>query len=256
LIFLRYPQFYTKFDVMMHYQKVKHACGVADRIVAVSEQTAMDVVEFLGADPAKITVIYQGCHRQFRETQSPEKIADIRLKYGLPRRYILMLGSIEARKNAVMLVKALALMPARSRPNLVIAGKATAYLREVKEVIQQLKLEDDIMFIHGADFADLPAIYQGAAAFVYPSLFEGFGIPIIEAMESGVPVATSTGSCFAEAGGPHALYADPHQPEAWAEAITTLLEKDQQQRITHQQEHVIKFRTEENLRALLNTYTF
>lgn len=256
LIFLRYPQFYSKFDVMMHHQKVKHACRVADRIVAVSEQTARDVVEFLHADPKKILVVYQGCHRQFREKKSPEQIEAIKLKYSLPDRYILMLGSIEARKNAIALVKGFARLSVESRPKLVIAGKATAYLKEVKEAIRQLGLENEIIFIHGAAFADLPALYQGATVFAYPSLFEGFGIPIIEAIESGIPVLTSTGSCFAEAGGPDAKYADPHQPEEWTNALQELLTSDNSEMIAKQREHAIKFRPEENRKALLNSYVF
>lgn len=256
LIFLRYPQFYSKFDVMMHHQKVKHACRVADRIVAVSEQTANDVIHFLKADPAKIKVVYQGCHRQFREKRSIEEIGVVRKKYELPEHYILMVGSIEERKNAITLLKAFAMLPKATRPGLVLVGKGTSYLSKVKKTIASLGIEKEIKLVHNAAFNDLPAIYQGAAVFTYPSLFEGFGIPIIEAIESGLPVLTSKGSCFAEAGGPAAWYADPQKPEEWASYLQEILGSDQSQRIASQQEHVLKFRPENNRENLLKTYQF
>jgi len=256
LIFLRYPQFYSRFDVMMHHQKVKHACKVADRIIAVSEQTASDLIEFIDADPKKIKVIYQGCHQQFSIEQSPEKIQEIKQKYQLPDRYMLMVGSIEARKNAVTLLKAFALLPLNKRPRLVILGKATAYIKLVKKTMIDLGIEQEVIYIHNASFQDLPAIYQGAVLFTYPSLFEGFGIPIVEAIESGIPVLTSKGSCFSEAGGPHAWYADSQQPEEWASTISEILESDNSQRIQLQKNHVIKFRAIENKKAYLNSYIF
>jgi len=256
LIFLRYPQFYSRFDVMMHHQKVKHACRVADRIVAVSEQTAKDIIQFLNADPAKIKVIYQGCHRQFRHKHRPEEIAAVRKKYDLPERYILMVGSIESRKNAITLLKAFAMLPKDGRPGLVLVGKGTTYLDQVKSTIAALNIEKEVTLIHHAAFSDLPAIYQGATVFAYPSLFEGFGIPIIEAIESGIPVLISKGSCFAEAGGPHAWYADPQLPEEWASLLKEILGSDNQQRIASQQEHVLKFRPEQNRENLLNSYRF
>ncbi len=256
LIFLRYPQFYSRFDVMMHHQKVKHACRVADRVVAVSEQTAKDIIQFLNADPAKIKVIYQGCHRQFRHKHRPEEIAAVRKKYDLPERYILMVGSIESRKNAITLLKAFAMLPMDGRPGLVLVGKGTTYLDQVKSTIAALNIEKEVALIHHAAFSDLPAIYQGATVFAYPSLFEGFGIPIIEAIESGIPVLISKGSCFAEAGGPQAWYADPQLPEEWASLLKEILGSDNQQRIASQQEHVLKFRPEQNRENLLNSYLF
>ena len=256
LIFLRYPQFYARFDVMMHHQKVKHACKVADRIIAVSEQTAKDVVHFLKADPAKIKVIYQGCHRQFRNKHTAEEIAVVKEKYGLPERYILMVGSIEARKNAITLLKAFSMLPKDGRPGLVLVGKGTTYLDKVKTSIAELSIEKEVTLIHQAAFSDLPAIYQGARVFAYPSLFEGFGIPIIEAIESGIPVLTSKGSCFAEAGGLQAWYADPQQPQEWTACLKEILESDNPQRIASQHEHVLKFRPENNRENLLNSYLF
>lgn len=256
LIFLRYPQFYSSFDVMMHRQKVEHACRVADRIIAVSEQTAKDIIHFLKTDPAKIKVVYQGCHRQFRNKHTSEEIAVIRKKYNLPERYILMVGSIESRKNAITLIRAFAMLPKGVRPGLVLVGKGTRYLNKVKRIIFELDIEKEVTLIHNAAFNDLPAIYQGATVFAYPSLFEGFGIPVIEAIESGIPVLTSKGSCLEEAGGPHARYANPQQTEEWTACLREILESDNRQSIASQQEHVLKFRPEHNRENLLNSYIF
>ena len=137
-----------------------------------------------------------------------------------------------------------------------MVGKGTTYLDQVKSTIAALNIEKEVALIHHAAFSDLPAIYQGATVFAYPSLFEGFGIPIIEAIESGIPVLISKGSCFAEAGGPHAWYADPQLPEEWASLLKEILGSDNQQRIASQQEHVLKFRPEQNRGNLLNSYRF
>jgi glycosyltransferase involved in cell wall biosynthesis len=139
---------------------------------------------------------------------------------------------------------------------LIIVGKPTAYLQEVKKTIALLGIEQEVIFIHNAAFQDLPAIYQGATLFTYPSLFEGFGIPIVEAIESGVPVLTSTGSCFAEAGGAYARYADPHQPEQWTTMMQEMLITENSKIIAKQKEHALKFRAEENRKTLLNSYQF
>jgi glycosyltransferase involved in cell wall biosynthesis len=147
-------------------------------------------------------------------------------------------------------------LPPDTRPRLVIVGKPTAYLQEVKKTIATLGIEKQVIFIHNATFQDLPAIYQGATLFTYPSLFEGFGIPIVEAIESGVPVLTSTGSCFAEAGGPHAKYANPLQPQQWTTMMQEMLVTDNSETIAKQKEHALKFRAEENKKALLNSYQF
>lgn len=223
LIFIRYPEFYNPIDVAIYKAKVKSACKRADRIVAISEQTKSDIVDFLQISPDKIEVVYQGCHPIFRQTANEEHKTSVRARYRLPEKYLLNVGTIESRKNAKQIIEAMALLPKDQQLPLVIVGRATPYKDEVLATVHKHQLDHQVTFVHGAAFADLPAIYQMAEVFIYPSLFEGFGIPIVEAIESGVPVITSKGSCFSEAGGPSTLYVNVGDYAAQASAISTLI---------------------------------
>ena len=223
LIFLRYPQFYKPLDVRIYKAKVQHACRVADRVVAISRQTAQDITTYLGIPAHKIDVVYQGTHPVFAKNYTPEEVAAIRGKYHLPADYILNVGTMEERKNAVLIVEALARLPEHLRLPVVLVGRETAYLQQIREAARKHGVDRYILALHQVSFADLPALYQQARVFVYPSLFEGFGIPLIEAIQSGVPVITSQDSCFSEAAGPHAMYIDPRQPAELAAALEKLL---------------------------------
>lgn len=226
LIFYRYPEFYNPVDVAIYKLKVKSACARADHIVAISRQTADDICSFLNVPEKKISVVYQGCHVQFTISSSEEERTAVRQKYNLPPRYLLMVGTIEKRKNAMLAVEALALLPNDIRIPLVLVGRRTPYTEKVLDRARQLNLSSSVYIIDNIDFRDLPAVYQSAEIFLYPSVFEGFGIPIIEAIWSGVPVIASEGSCFAEAGGPHSTYVSQN-PESWATEIINLINKPQ-----------------------------
>jgi glycosyltransferase involved in cell wall biosynthesis len=139
-------------------------------------------------------------------------------------RYILNVGTIEARKNVLLAVKALEVsevLPADL--HLVIVGRHTSYTDNVQRYIRAHGLDSRVHILHGVSDAQLPALYAGAEAFVYPSRYEGFGIPIIEAISSGLPVVACTGSCLEEAGGPDTLYVAPDDPGAMAVAIRQVL---------------------------------
>lgn len=223
LIFLRYPQYYKAIDVRIYRAKVASACRAADRIIAISHQTADDIHTFLGTERNKISVVFQGCHPSFRKKATEQKKEEVRRKYVLPERFILNVGTIERRKNLGLLVEALPRVLQDVPIKLVVVGRATKYKEEVLIMAKKLKVEEHIQFLHDVSFADLPAIYQMADVFVYPSQFEGFGIPLVEAIESGVPVISSTGSCFQEAAGPHSLYADPSDSVQLGAHIRTVL---------------------------------
>lgn len=222
LIFERYPNFYPFFDRKMYRWKFKNACQKADIVVAISEQTKSDIVDFYNINPEKIKVIYQSCDPQFYTFTEPSVINPTLIKYNLPSEYILYVGTINERKNLLGIVKALQIM-GKNAPPLVAIGDGKKYLEEVENFVLQNNLSEKFYLRKKVDFSDMPAIYRGAAAFVYPSFFEGFGIPIIEALFSGVAVVTSVDSCFAEAGGDGALYCQPSQPESIAEKINVIL---------------------------------
>lgn len=232
LIFLRYPQFYNSIDVSIYTRKVRAACENADRIIAISHQTADDLKNLLKVkDTAKIEVIYQGCHPIFRRKTSDAELQKTKTKYALPGKFILNVGTVEERKNLKLIIQALALMPESERLPLVVVGRHTAYQENVWQEIKRNKLESLVLFLDKVAFHDLPAIYQQAHLFIYPSFFEGFGIPLIEAIMSGVPVITSTGSCFQEAAGPGGIYVDPASAEDLAREIRSLL-VDEERRIS------------------------
>ena len=200
-IFLRYPEYYSTTYRWLFTRKVQYACDTADCIIAISEQTKQDIIRFFHADERKIRVHYQGCSNIFRTYKSEIS----------PRRdYILFVGSTEPRKNILNLIRALA--SAKIDLPLVALGGANKNDAEALALAQQLGVRLELR--HGVPFEQFPALYYNAACLCYPSYFEGFGIPILEAMCVGTPVVTSTGSCFHEVGGEAARYADPANPEA------------------------------------------
>jgi glycosyltransferase involved in cell wall biosynthesis len=224
LIFLRYPELYPRIDRKIYRSKVNYACRAADRIVAVSEQTRQDVIGFLDIDPAKIKVIYQSCDPIFYQIVDEAHKRQVRERHALPSQYILYVGTIERRKNLLGITKALPLLTKNLDVHLVVIGRGRGYKEEVLAYIQAQGLTKRVHFLTDVAFADFPAIYQMASTFVLPSLFEGFGIPITEALWSKCPVITSAGGCFAEAGGPGSIYIDPENDDALAKAITQVLE--------------------------------
>ncbi len=229
LIFKRFPQWYKPIDVKIYDRKFQYAATYADIVIAVSKQTAADIKEFYGIDEKKIRIIYQNCNPLFYELLPNEKIDEIKVKYNLPKEYLLYVGTIEERKNLHVLIEALGF--GKIDFPLVAIGRKTSYFKDkVLPMVQQYRLESSVIFIENIDNKELPAIYQGAKVFIYPSLYEGFGIPILEAQASGVPVVTSRGGCFEETGGMHSFYVNPRDSEELAHAIQILL-SDKQRRI-------------------------
>lgn len=225
LIFLRYPEFYKPVDRNIYKKKFSYSCGIADKIVAVSEQTKSDIIHYFGIGEEKVKTVYQTCHGSFKQAASDDLKQLVREKYHLPENYILYVGTIEKRKNLMNICRAL--HENKIDIPLVAVGKATKYADEVKKYIADNNLDKLISLVHHATLQDLPALYQLSTVFVYPSVFEGFGIPILEALYSGIPVITSKGGCFSEAGGPHSVYTDPENPAEIGEAIRKVLSDEQ-----------------------------
>ncbi len=241
LIFLRYPEFYSWIDRHIYTYKYRKACEHADRVVAISEMTKRDLIDFWGIDERKIRVVYQSCHPVFAQPASQEMKERIRTQYHLPQRFILYVGSIESRKNALLIVKALKEVP--EEVGFVAIGKRTDYTRQIEAYIRQEGLEHRVQLLHQISFQELPVFYQLASVFVYPSFFEGFGIPIIEAIHSGVPVIAATGSCLEEAGGPDSLYIHPNDESELASCINRVLQSPElaQEMVDKSREYVKRF---------------
>jgi glycosyltransferase involved in cell wall biosynthesis len=221
LIFMRFPRYFGAINRFIYRTKLKYACRVADKIIAISERTKQDLIELLNVPPDKIEVIYQGCDPAFRQDATSQEKQAVLGKYNLPGEFILSVGTIEERKNLLLLIKAL---PGVTSPiKLVAIGRQTSYTKKVKQLVNGLGLNNRVIFLDTVNFTDLPAIYQSAKVFVYPSRYEGFGIPVLEALCSGAPVIAATGSCLEEAGGPDSLYVDPDMEKDLAEKINMVL---------------------------------
>ncbi len=222
LAFIRYPEFYNVADRYLYRLKYGTSARKADHVIAVSEYTKKDIVEILGVPEEKISVVYQGCSPRFAMVK-PEQIAFCRGSYQLPKRYMLFVGSIEERKNLKLAVQALAQLEDKDI-ELVAVGRSTPYCTTVLNEARKLGVSKRLRLMHNVPSEHLPGLYAGAELFVYPSRFEGFGIPLIEALNTGTPVIGATGSCLEEAGGPHSLYTDPDKPEMLAEMMTRVLQ--------------------------------
>lgn len=226
LIFMRYPEWYKPLDRAIYKKKFSSSSKTADRVITVSQQTKADLIDFFGIEEKKIKVIYQGCNEVFKNTLNEKHKSEVKTKWELPDEYLLYVGTIEKRKNLLNLIKAIH-QQGITIP-LVVVGRQTAYMKQVNEYIMDNDLKN-ILFLKEVSVEDLPGIYQMAKIFIYPSVFEGFGIPILEAMVSGVPVITSKGGCFSEVGGDSSIYIDPSNVEELGTELKKLISDTAQQ---------------------------
>ena len=254
LIFMRHPEYYHWIDTKIYEWKFRQVLREADRIVAISACTRRDIAQLGGIDESRIDLIYQSCATRFFELPTAQKAEEVRLRYGLPGRYVLSVGSIEERKNALLALKSLHWLPGDI--GLVLVGKATDYTKRLTEYARQNNLSDRLFLLHGVPDDDLPAIYGRAEVFVYPSRYEGFGIPIIEAIRMGLPVVACTGSCLEEAGGPDSLYVGPDDADGMAAAIQKLLNgtDEREGRISRSQEYVRRFENNDAAERFASLY--
>lgn len=227
LIFISHPQYYHPIDRWIYGYKFKRACRMADRIIAVSEYTKREIIRNYGTPAEKIDVVYQGCDPVFSKEIARETLSEVKERYRLPDRFILYVGSIEERKNLMVVARALAAM--RNDGNrdaesirMVAVGRHTPYEDKIKEFLAGNGLADSFTFHNNVPYADLPAFYRLSDAFVYPSRIEGFGIPLLEAASAGIPAIGCTGSCLEEAGGKGAIYTDPDDERQMADALSLL----------------------------------
>lgn len=220
LIFLRLPETYGWLARAILKAKTRYACRHADRIIAISRRTKQDIMDFYRIPEEKISIVYQGCDPIFYHPVSGEEVDAVRAKYALPARYLLCVGTFEPRKNQLTALRALALLG--DEIHLVLVSKRTSYQTALEEEIAKLGLQERAHVLNDVPNGDLPALYRGSYAFLYLSCFEGFGIPVLEALVSGTPVIAATGSCLEEAGGPDSLYCPPNDSQRVAEHIRYL----------------------------------
>ncbi|MEN8794039.1 MAG: glycosyltransferase family 1 protein [Flavobacteriales bacterium] len=254
LIFLRFPENYNRIDRKIYKKKVEYACKTADKIIAISEQTKRDLMEFLNVPENKIEVIYQSCAKSFHHISDYRYRDLIKNKYNLPENYILYVGTIEKRKNLATLIEAIG--KSNTKLPLVAVGKQTDYTKEVMAMVDKYNLGNQVALLQNVSFLDLPSIYQSANLFVYPSFFEGFGIPVLEALYSKTPVIAAIGSCLEEAGGPNSIYIDPKNSDELASAIDRVIENPELQLEMKEKgfEYAQNFTSENQAKEVLEIY--
>lgn len=222
LIFRTFPGNYKAVDRRLYDMKFRSAARKATRVVAISERTRHDIERFYGVPSGRIDVIYQGCAPLFSRPADDDTRRRVAQLYRLPERYIICVGTIEQRKNQRLVAEAMAALP--PDVSLVLVGRGrNGYDDELRRLCAALGVSDRVIHLQGVPTEHLPALYAMAQVAAYPSFYEGFGLPVIEALSCGVPVVAATGSCLEEAGGEGALYVDPRSPEEMADALRRLL---------------------------------
>ncbi|EKD46332.1 MAG: group 1 glycosyl transferase [uncultured bacterium] len=207
---------------------VGRAVKKAKKVIAISENTKRDLIKLFSLPPEKVAVIYLAADESFKPGIDEFKLISAREKYNLPEKYFLFVSTLEPRKNVVRLIEAYNLARGQNSnfPKLVITGKKGWYYQEIFQTVEKLRLSDSVQFTAYVNQEDLPALYSQSLAYLFPSLYEGFGITILEAMACGVPVLTSYASSLPEVAGSAAWYCDPLNTDQIATGIKELYQNE------------------------------
>lgn len=233
LTFELYPETMDERNLKRIKQDIGYSIERSERIVTISESTKKDMVEILKIDPSRIEIIYPGVNYELFNLSYKGNIKEdikesIKKKYQLPDDYLLYMGTLEPRKNIPIIIEAFARLKRESdskvkEVKLVLAGKKGWLFEDIFNKVQQLGLEADVIFTDYVAEEDKAIIYSEAKAFVFPSLYEGFGMPVVEAMAAGVPVITSNVSSLPEVAGDAAILVNPQDSVTISEALYRLL---------------------------------
>ena len=271
LIFIHTPQYYHWIDRQIYNFKFRRACQCADRVIAVSEYTKQEIMHYYHTPESKIDVVYQGCDPVFSQEIEAGKLQEVKARYQLPDKFVLYVGSIEERKNLMLVAKAMAELNRRNGSqgiqnqaqdqaaaaiHVVAVGRRTAYVDKIQDFLKTQGIDHLFHFSHQVPYADLPSFYKWASTFAYPSRIEGFGIPLLEAISSGVPAIGCTGSCLEEAGGPNSIYVNSDDAKGMADAIlrTCTDENLRQHMISEGKKYALKFSDEKLSHDLMKVY--
>jgi glycosyltransferase involved in cell wall biosynthesis len=224
LIFLKHTEQYPFIDRQIYTLKTKYAAKHAHKIIAVSQETKRDLMNFYKVPEEKIEVIYPSVDAAFQKNAPAD--FSVLAKYNLPDKYILNVGSFFPRKNQLKLIEAYRAIKDDIEEKLVLVGSDGSMKAEAETFIAKNKMEDDVKIISGVSNDDMPALYQKASLFVFPSLFEGFGAPVLEALFSKVPVIASKGGAIEEAAGPNSVLVNPNDAGEIGAAMLRLLQDE------------------------------
>lgn len=222
-----YPETMSKRNLKRIKNGIDYSIKRSDKIITVSESSKNDIIRLMNVPESKIEVVYNGVeYKRFHQKYSDEEEAKVRNKYNLPEDYILYMGTLEPRKNIESIIKSFELLKKQgkfSNVKLVIAGKKGWLFESIFNLVNKLNLESEVIFTDYVDEDDKPIIYNMAKLFVFPSLYEGFGIPVLEAMASSVPVITSNVSSLPEVAGDAAVLVEPKDIEGIAQMMERVL---------------------------------
>ena len=227
LSFLRFPEVYNRANRLYLSTFTPPSLRRADRVITISEDARRDVIELCGVAPERVTPILLAADERFRPA-SPEDISDFRERRGLPERFVLYQGTLQPRKNVETLVRAYAMLRAQGSDDhmLVLAGPRGWQYDSIFELTRQLGLEASVSFPGFVPDDELPLWYSSATVFAFPSRYEGFGLPLLEAMACGAPVVSSSSSSLPEVVGDAGLLVDPSDVEGLCSALRQLLENE------------------------------
>ena len=257
VIFLRYPQYYSSIDRKIYHFKFKYAVDQADRIVAISQQTKQDIIQFYKISADKIEVVYQDCNALFHQRSLLSEVMETKKKMSIEMEYILCVGTIEQRKNQLNVLRGFEKIAAQFPGlQLIFVGKSTNYQAKLEDAVVRSPFRQRIKIYNETSSEDIKHLYTGCRLAVYLSVFEGFGLPVLEALNCGATVLASNVSSMPEAGGKAALYCDPLNVQDVAEKMFQLL-NDEELCASLKKEipmHVLSFRKEQTLKQLEEIY--
>ncbi len=256
MIIFKDVSFQNLFDIISYRSKIRRAIQRADQIIAISKQTQQDIIRFFPSAASKIQVVYQPIDERFYQCVTESEKLSVLQKYNIRKPYIIQVGSIQLRKNIQQVLMALSVLK-HVKIHYVVVGKPSRFQRSLQEYIKNFGLSDRVMFLNKVSDDELPALYQSSTAVIYPSLMEGFGLPILEGLASEVPVIATQGGCFEEAGGTAPIYTDTTSEHAIAAAILQVLQPQDNfnQRIENGKYHLQKFAPSSIAKALMQVYT-
>ncbi|MFH0905196.1 MAG: glycosyltransferase family 1 protein, partial [bacterium] len=226
LIFLVFPQYFTFSSRLWQWQmNYPREARVSDRVIAVSYHTKQDLIRLVAASPTNIRMIHEGVGEEYFNSPTPEFVAEVRAKFKLPDQYFYYIGSLDPRKNLVTAVRALAELRDKYSDTikLVISNSKSWLADDFYQLIEQLGLSDQIIFTGPVKEAEKIALLSQAQAFIFPSIYEGFGLMILEGYAAGCPVVTSNTSSLPEVAGDAAIVLEPYAVSEWATQLHNLL---------------------------------
>lgn len=252
LCFVSFKQGYSFMDQQIYWQKTKRAALLSNKIIATSEATKHDILKYINVPENKIEVVYQSCDSSFYKKADKTILEKVKQQFNLPDNFILSVGTIQERKNQKAIVEALALIKEENRLPLVLVGNGGKYLNDLLDLAKAKHVK--IQVLSNVSFQDLPAVYQLAKLFVYPSFIEGFGIPILEAMASEIPVITSKNTSMAEIIVQNEALINPNNIAELSEKISYFLAHNMSVQIEQNSKRALDFSQEKFARNVLKIY--